>query len=663
MSNVRRVYVEKKPAFAVQAKELKHEISSYLGIKSVTAVRVLIRYDVENISDEVFDKACKTVFAEPPVDDLYLEKFESAEDSHIFSVEFLPGQFDQRADSAVQCVQFLDENAQPIIRSATTYVIEGTITDEEFDAIKHHCINPVDSRETGLQKPETLVTVFPEPEDVKIFDGFKDMPEAELKALYDKAVKEVGEANAAIFEVHQMMLEDEDYLDSICNIIAVQSVNAEFAVATTGDNFARMFADMDDDYMKERAADVKDISERVIRILSRKEETVHADDEEKYIIAADDLAPSETIQLERERVLAFVTRQGSTNSHTAILARTMNIPALVSAAIPKGVNGKYAIIDGFKGILILDPEEEILKEYEKKQQNEKKRQELLQQLKGKPTVTKGGKEIKLYANIGEVKDLGAVLQNDAAGIGLFRSEFLYLQSDHFPTEEEQFQAYKTVAEVMAGKKVIIRTLDIGADKQIDYFGLDREDNPALGYRAVRICLNRPEIFKTQLRALLRASMFGNISIMVPMIASVWEVKKVKEIMEEVKAELSAEGLPYKEVEFGVMIETPAAVMIADDLAKEVDFFSIGTNDLTQYTLAIDRQNAKLDRFYDSHHPAVLKMIQMVIDSAHEEGIWAGICGELGADLTLTETFVKMGIDELSVSPAMVLPVRNKIINA
>ena len=509
-------------------------------------------------------------------------------------------------------------------------------------------------KRTRIEDPEA---------EVKRVDAALEKSKEQLQKLYDKAVKEVGEANAAIFEVHQMMLEDEDYLDSIRNIIVAQSVNAEFAVATTGDNFARMFADMDDDYMKERAADVKDISERVIRILSRKEETVHAADEEKYIIAADDLAPSETIQLERERVLAFVTRQGSTNSHTAILARTMNIPALVSAAIPKEVNGKYAIIDGFKGILILDPEEEILKEYEKKQQNEKKRQELLQQLKGKPTVTKDGKEIKLYANIGEVKDLGAVLQNDAAGIGLFRSEFLYLQSDHFPTEEEQFQAYKTVAEVMAGKKVIIRTLDIGADKQIDYFGLDREDNPALGYRAVRICLNRPEIFKTQLRALLRASMFGNISIMVPMIASVWEVKKVKEIMEEVKTELSTEGLPYKEVEFGVMIETPAAVMIADDLAKEVDFFSIGTNDLTQYTLAIDRQNAKLDRFYDSHHPAVLKMIQMVIDSAHEEGIWAGICGELGADLTLTETFVKMGIDELSVSPAMVLPVRNKIINA
>ena len=501
--------------------------------------------------------------------------------------------------------------------------------------------------------------------EIARFEAARDQAEEELKGLYDKAVKEVGEANAAIFEVHQMMLEDEDYLDSVRNIIEAQSVNAEFAVATTGDNFAKMFADMDDDYMKERAADVKDISERVIRVLSQKEEKVNTSgaEKEKYIIAADDLAPSETIQLDRETVLAFVTRHGSTNSHTAILARTMNIPALVSTAVPKEVNGKMAIVDGFKGIVIIDPDEETLREYEKKQQDEKNRQELLQQLKGKPTVTKEGKEIKLYANIGEVKDLGAVLQNDAAGIGLFRSEFLYLQSDHFPTEEEQFQAYKTVAEVMAGKKVIIRTLDIGADKKIDYFGLDREDNPALGYRAVRICLNRPEIFKTQFRALLRASMFGNISIMVPMIASVWEVKKVKEIMEEVKTELSTEGLPYKEVEFGVMIETPAAVMIADDLAKEVDFFSIGTNDLTQYTLAIDRQNAKLDRFYDSHHPAVLKMIQMVIDSAHEEGIWAGICGELGADLTLTETFVKMGIDELSVSPAMVLPVRNKIINA
>ena len=490
--------------------------------------------------------------------------------------------------------------------------------------------------------------------EISRFRAAKDQATEELKALYDKAVKEVGEANAAIFEVHQMMLEDEDYLDSICNIIAVQSVNAEFAVATTGDNFARMFADMDDDYMKERAADVKDISERVIRILSRKEETVHADDEEKYIIAADDLAPSETIQLERERVLAFVTRQGSTNSHTAILARTMNIPALVSAAIPKGVNGKYAIIDGFKGILILDPEEEILKEYEKKQQNEKKRQELLQQLKGKPTVTKDGKEIKLYANIGEVKDLGAVLQNDAAGIGLFRSEFLYLGRNDFPTEEEQFQAYKQAVQMMAGKKVIIRTLDIGADKQVDYFNLGNEDNPAMGYRAIRICLRQPEIFKTQLRALLRAAVYGNLSIMYPMITSTEEVKKIYEIVAEVEEELKAQEIQYKIPEQGIMIETPAAAIISDKLAEMVDFFSIGTNDLTQYTLAIDRQNEKLDEFYNPHHEAILRMIQMVVDNAHK---WAGICGELGADATLTEQFVRMGLDELSVAPSMVLKLR------
>ena len=496
------------------------------------------------------------------------------------------------------------------------------------------------------------------------FEAARDQASEELGVLYEKAVKEVGEANAAIFEVHQMMLEDEDYLDSIRNIIETQNVNAEFAVATTGDNFAKMFAEMDDDYMKERAADVKDISERVVRILSKKEETVQgAEEDEKYIIVADDLAPSETIQLNRDSVLAFVTRQGSTNSHTAILARTMNIPALVMADVPAEVNGKMAVVDGFTGKVFLEPEKDVLETYHEKQQEELHRKELLQQLKGKPTVTKDGKEIRLYANIGEVKDLGAVLMNDAAGIGLFRSEFLYLQSTDFPTEEEQFKSYKTVAEVMAGKKVIIRTLDIGADKQIDYFNLGKEDNPALGYRAIRICLSQPEIFKTQLRALYRASVYGNIAIMIPMIASVWEVQKVKEIMAEVRAELTEEGVPFKEVEFGIMIETPAAVMIADELAREVDFFSIGTNDLTQYTLAIDRQNARLDRFYDSHHPAVLKMIQMVIDSAHKEGIWAGICGELGADLTLTETFVKMGIDELSVSPAMVLPVRDKIINA
>ena len=498
--------------------------------------------------------------------------------------------------------------------------------------------------------------------EIARFEAARDQAAEELKGLYDKAVKEVGEANAAIFEVHQMMLEDEDYLDSIRNIIEAQSVNAEFAVATTGDNFARMFADMDDDYMKERAADVKDISERVIRVLSQKEEKVNTSgaEKEKYIIVADDLAPSETIQLDRETVLAFVTRHGSTNSHTAILARTMNIPALVSTAVPQEVNGKMAIVDGFKGIVIIDPDEETLREYEKKQQDEKNRQELLQQLKGKPTVTKEGKEIKLYANIGEVKDLGAVLQNDAAGIGLFRSEFIYLESETFPTEEEQFNIYRTVAESMAGKPVIIRTLDIGADKQCDYFGLDKEDNPALGLRAIRICLTRPEIFKTQLRALYRASAYGNISIMYPMIISEQEVDKIKVIENEVKAELTEQGIEFGNPKSGIMIETPAAVIMSRQLAKKVDFFSIGTNDLTQYTLAIDRQNTKLDDFYDAHHPAILAMIRMVVENAHAEGIWAGICGELGADTTLTEEFLKMGVDELSVSAGKVLAVRKVI---
>lgn len=487
----------------------------------------------------------------------------------------------------------------------------------------------------------------------------------QLQGLYDKAVKEVGEDNAAIFEVHQMMLEDLDYLDSIRNIIETQSVNAEYAVATTGDNFAEMFAGMDDDYMKARSADVKDISERVVRILSNHEELEQDKGTgRKHIIVADDLAPSETIQMDREAVLAFVTRQGSTNSHTAILARTMNIPALVLTPVDEGVDGKVAIVDGFSGTVIIEPDEETLAVYQKKQQEELERRELLAQLKGKPTVTEDGKEIKLYANIGGVKDVGAVLQNDAAGIGLFRSEFLYLQSTDYPTEEEQFKAYKTVAEMMAGRKVIIRTLDIGADKKVDYFHLDEEDNPALGYRAVRICLTRPEIFRTQLRALYRASAYGNIAIMIPMITSVWEVEKSKEIIREVKAELKEEGVPFKDdVEVGIMIETPAAVMIADELAQMVDFFSIGTNDLTQYTLAIDRQNENLDMFYNAHHPAVLKMIQMVAESAHKAGIWAGICGELGADLELTEEFVKMGIDELSVSPSMIFPVRNKIIHS
>ena len=501
-------------------------------------------------------------------------------------------------------------------------------------------------------------------DEIARFESARQQTISELAMLYDKALAEVGEANAMIFQIHQMMLDDLDYIESIKNIITDQLINAETAVAQTCDNFVQMFRAMDDPYMRERSADVKDVSERLIKILSGKDKDGLVTDE-PVIIISDDLAPSETVQFDKSKILAFVTEGGSTNSHTSILARMMNIPAMIGAkgVLSADANGKNAIVDGFTGTIYIDPDEATINEMTKKKEEIDKQKKLLQQLKGRESVTKDGQKIELCANIGSVLDVGNVLKNDAEGIGLFRSEFLYLQSDHFPTEDEQFQSYKTVAEVMAGKKVIIRTLDIGADKQIDYFGLEHEDNPALGYRAVRICLDQPDIFRTQLRALLRASMFGNISIMIPMIASVWEVRKVKEIMEEVKAELTSEGIPFKNVEFGIMIETPAAVMIADELAKEVDFFSIGTNDLTQYTLAIDRQNAKLDQFYDSHHPAVLKMIQMVIDSAHKAGIWAGICGELGADLTLTETFVKMGIDELSVSPAMVLPVRDKILNA
>lgn len=492
------------------------------------------------------------------------------------------------------------------------------------------------------------------------FESAKVQAIEELGQLYEKALAQVGEENAAIFEVHQMMLEDEDYCDSVHNIITSQQVNAEYAVASTGDNFSEMFASMDDEYMKARAADVKDISERLIRVLEGKSEDM-GDCGEASIILADDLAPSETIQLDRSKILAFVTRAGSTNSHTAILARTMNIPALVCVPAEEGLNGRKAIVDGKQGKLILDPDEATLKEYEERLNEEQKHRELLITLKDRATRTKSGKEIRLYANIGGVSDVGAVLMNGAEGIGLFRSEFLYLEKNEQPTEEEQFQAYRKVAEMMAGKQVIIRTLDIGADKKIDYFNLDAEENPALGYRAVRICLDRPEVFKTQLRALYRASAYGNIAIMVPMIISRWEVLKVKEIIVEVKAELTAQKIPFGNPEFGIMIETPAAVIIADELAPEVDFFSIGTNDLTQYTLAIDRQNEKLDMFYDSHHPAVLKMIQMIVDSAHRAGIWAGICGELGADTELTEQFVNMGIDELSVSPAMVLPVRERVV--
>ena len=496
--------------------------------------------------------------------------------------------------------------------------------------------------------------------EVKRFEEAKETAKEQLQALYEKALVEVGEVNAMIFDVHQMMLDDLDYVEAITHMIENQGINAEYAVATTGDNFSNMFAAMDDDYMKARAADVKDISNRVVKILQGKKDSV-LDGDEPVILLADDLAPSETVQLDKSKVLAFVTRHGSTNSHTAILARTMNIPALIGVKFEENVDGKFAIVDGYNGNVYVEPTDDVVKEYESKKQEAEEKKRLLQELKGKENITLDGKKIKLYANIGGVADVASALQNDAEGIGLFRSEFLYLESNTFPTEEEQFQAYKTVAENMAGKKVIIRTLDIGADKQVDYFNLDKEDNPAMGYRAIRICLTQPEIFKTQLRAIFRASYYGNIGVMYPMIISVAEVQKIHAIVDEVKAELDAQGLPYGDVEQGIMIETPAAVMMSAELAKEVDFFSIGTNDLTQYTLAIDRQNAKLDMFYDSHHPAVLKMIQMVIDSAHKEGIWAGICGELGADTTLTEQFVAMGIDELSVSPAMVLPVRERVV--
>ena len=496
----------------------------------------------------------------------------------------------------------------------------------------------------------------------KRFCDAKDTAVSQLKELYDKAIEDVGEANAMIFEIHQMMLEDLDYLESIENIIRTQEVNAEFAVATTADNFAQMFAAMDDAYMQGRAADVKDVSERVLDILcgvsgGMKEMT------EPCIIAADDLAPSETVQLDKSKVLGFATMYGSSNSHTAILARTMNIPAVIGLGedLLTKYDGKMAVIDGFTGMLYIDPDEETMKVMEEKRAKDQEQKALLEQLKGKENVTKSGQKINVYANIGNVSDVGAVLKNDAGGIGLFRSEFLYLENSDFPTQEQQFAVYKQVAENMAGKKVIIRTLDIGADKQVDYFGLDKEENPALGYRAIRICLTRKEIFKTQLRALYRAAMFGNISIMFPMIISVAEVHEIKAIIAEVKEELKNEGIPFKDdVELGVMIETPASVMISRELAKEVDFFSVGTNDLTQYTLAIDRQNAKLDKFYDPHHPAVLAMIKMAADNAHAEGAWIGICGELGADLELTEEFLKMGLDELSVSPAMVLPLRKRI---
>lgn len=494
--------------------------------------------------------------------------------------------------------------------------------------------------------------------EVKRVEEAVEVSKKQLGRLYDKAVREVGEASAAIFEVHQMMLEDEDYLESMENMIRTELVNAEYAAAATGDNFAEMFAAMDDEYMKARSADVKDISERLVRNLSGEGDN-DLSSMEPSIIVADDLSPSETVQMDKEKILAFVTVHGSTNSHTAILARMMNIPALIG--VPMDLNGlktgMMAVVDGFSGQVIFEPEEDVRKETEKRMQEEAEKQKLLEELKGKENITPDGRKINIYANIGSVGDLGYVMENDAGGIGLFRSEFLYLGRNDFPTEEEQFQAYKQAVQTMAGKKVIIRTLDIGADKQVEYFNLGKEENPALGYRAIRICLKQPEIFKAQLRALFRAAVYGNLSVMYPMITSTEEVEKIYAIVAEVEEELKAQEVQYKIPEQGIMIETPAAVMISDRLAEMVDFFSIGTNDLTQYTLAIDRQNEQLDDFYNPHHEAVLRMIRMVVENAHKCGKWAGICGELGADLTLTEQFVRMGVDELSVAPSMILKLR------
>lgn len=497
--------------------------------------------------------------------------------------------------------------------------------------------------------------------EVKRVKEAVEVSKKQLGRLYDKAVREVGEASAAIFEVHQMMLEDEDYLESMENMIRTELVNAEYAAAATGDNFAEMFAAMDDEYMKARSADVKDISERLVRNLSGEGDN-DLSSMEPSIIVADDLSPSETVQMDKEKILAFVTVHGSTNSHTAILARMMNIPALIG--VPMDLNslktGMMAVVDGFSGQVIFEPEEDVQKETEKRMQEEAEKQKLLEELKGKENITPDGRKINIYANIGSVGDLGYVMENDAGGIGLFRSEFLYLGRNDFPTEEEQFQAYKQAVQTMAGKKVIIRTLDIGADKQVEYFNLGKEENPALGYRAIRICLKQPEIFKAQLRALFRAAVYGNLSVMYPMITSTEEVEKIYAIVAEVEEELKKQEVQYKIPEQGIMIETPAAVMISDRLAEMVDFFSIGTNDLTQYTLAIDRQNEQLDDFYNPHHEAVLRMIRMVVENAHKCGKWAGICGELGADLTLTEQFVRMGVDELSVAPSMILKLRKAV---
>lgn len=509
--------------------------------------------------------------------------------------------------------------------------------------------NDYQVKRTRIEDPEA---------EIKRVDEALEKSKEQLQKLYDKAVQEVGEASAAIFEVHQMMLEDDDYLEAIQNTIRTEQINAEYAVAATGDNFAEMFASMDDDYMKARSADIKDISERLVRNLSGQDDA-DLSSIEPSIIVADDLSPSETVQMDKDKILAFVTVHGSTNSHTAILARMMNIPALIGVDmnLEEIHTGMEAVVDGFQGTVIFEPDETVKAQTTEKMAEEAEKLRLLQKLKGKENVTLDGHKINIYANIGSVGDIGYVMENDAGGIGLFRSEFLYLGRNDFPTEEEQFQAYKQAVQMMAGKKVIIRTLDIGADKQVDYFNLGNEDNPAMGYRAIRICLKQPEIFKTQLRALLRAAVYGNLSIMYPMITSTEEVKKIYEIVAEVEEELKAQEIQYKIPEQGIMIETPAAAIISDRLAEMVDFFSIGTNDLTQYTLAIDRQNEKLDEFYNPHHEALLRMIQMVVDNAHKCGKWAGICGELGADTTLTEEFVRMGLDELSVAPSMVLKLR------
>ncbi|MEE1073582.1 MAG: phosphoenolpyruvate--protein phosphotransferase [Cellulosilyticum sp.] len=507
-------------------------------------------------------------------------------------------------------------------------------------------------------KIETKKVENPEQELAR-YEVAKEKAIMQLGALYEKACKEVGEENAQIFDVHSMLLEDEDYNDSIHQMIMEEKFNAEYAVAQTGENFSRIFSEMEDDYFNARSADIKDVSQRIITVLKGYEDE-EIIGKEAVIVVADDLAPSETVQMDKSKLLAFVTKYGSTNSHTAILARTMGIPALVSTPINEDCNGLMGIVDGYEGIFIINPDQETLEAYKEKQEQDSQEKELLEGLKGKEDITLSGQKINLYANIGNVDDLKSVLENDAKGIGLFRSEFLYLEKDTFPTEEEQFNIYKQVAEKMKDKKVIIRTLDIGADKQVDYLNLGHEDNPAMGYRAIRICLTQTDIFKTQLRAIFRASIYGNLSIMYPMITSVSEVRKIKEIVEEIKEELTAEQLPFVDVEQGIMIETPAAVMISDLLAQEVDFFSIGTNDLTQYTLAIDRQNAKLDCFYDAHHEAILRMLKLIVDNAHKAGIWAGICGELGADTSLTRTFLEMGFDELSVSPAKILPIRKII---